>query len=80
MLVILWRLVNNILINSQMKLDSLLLTEKEKEKTKITRFVLFSSQSVFRGFSTQEPASITFDDSWSFFFSSDVGFALHGRL
>ena len=47
MSVILWRLVNNILINSQMKLDSLLLTEKEKEKLKNTRFVWFSSQSVF---------------------------------
>ena len=69
-----------------MKLESLLLTEKRKRKNTTTknthnstRFVWFSSQFVFRGFSTQEPASITFDDSWSFFFSSDVGFALHGR-
>ena len=29
---------------------------------------------MFRVFLTQEPASITFDDSRSFFFSSDVGF------
>ena len=63
-----------------MKLDSLLLTEnKTKKQQQKTRFVWFSSQSVYRGFSTQEPASITFDDSWSFFFSSD-GFALHGIL
>ena len=43
-------------------------------------FILFSNRFVFRGVSTQEPASVTSDDLWSFFFSFNVGFAFDLRL